>query len=75
MCISNLKLSGVVKDQDRYIHTFTREKSEDCEEVDFSLFDFSEGEYIVISTNDRVNITPGRIHTTELNKVSVKITK
>lgn len=58
-CISNMKIVGkVVEQHDRYQHTFTRVDIKG-EIVENSAF--AENDYVVVSTDTRINITTGSI--------------
>lgn len=77
ICISNVKIVGkVVEQNDRYQHTFARVdiKGETIENGAFSGA-FIENDYIVVSTDTRINITTGNILQISNDTISVLLDK
>ncbi|KAL7288860.1 hypothetical protein TKK_0016832 [Trichogramma kaykai] len=73
-CICNLSLISVTEKYERFLHTFERSKSyEKSSELNAS--DFGEQEYVIISTNDRINIVSGFIDDINGTTVSVHCEK
>ncbi|XP_054016381.1 DNA replication ATP-dependent helicase/nuclease DNA2 isoform X1 [Hylaeus anthracinus] len=66
LCISNLKLiSKVVEHSSKYQHTFGRG------DVDIPYTEFSENEYVIVSTDTRVNVSAGFIMHIEKYSITV----
>ncbi|XP_076652075.1 DNA replication helicase/nuclease 2 isoform X2 [Halictus rubicundus] len=63
LCISGLKVIGKVVEYDsKYQHTFVRANpSQNCSNVNIPYLEFRENEYILVSTNERINISAGFI--------------
>ncbi|XP_076300421.1 DNA replication helicase/nuclease 2 isoform X2 [Lasioglossum baleicum] len=63
LCISGLKVIGKVVEYDsKYQHTLVRaNRSENYSNVNIPHLEFHENEYILVSTNERINISAGFI--------------
>lgn len=76
-CICNLKVVGKVMEQDdRYRHKFARVNIKG-ETIDNGTFNgaFAEDDYIIVSTDERVNITAGHIMHVSHDTVTVLLDK
>nr|XP_012144829.1 PREDICTED: DNA replication ATP-dependent helicase/nuclease DNA2-like isoform X3 [Megachile rotundata] len=74
-CICNLKIIGKVKEYNaKYHHTFIRESS-NIEEAENNIpyMEFTENEYVLVSTNTRINISAGFIAHISKNSVVVML--
>jgi len=77
MCICNLKILGkVVKQDDKYQHTFARVNIKG-ETIENGIVDsaFNENDYVIISTETRINIVAGYIMHVSHDTVTVLLDK
>lgn len=72
-CISNLILVSVSEKYGRFLHEFQRSKDHETSEI--NVADFSEQEYVIISTNKRINISSAFVDSITSSTVSVHCEK
>lgn len=62
---------NIEKKEDRYEHTFKRNEELEGALDDFTLSEIHEGDYVIINTSERVNISSGYVR--EMNRDSLTI--
>lgn len=72
-CIANLKVIGkIVECNSKYQHTFVRaNSSEDLINISVLSTEFTENEYILVSTVKRINISAGFILNIKKDSITV----
>lgn len=71
-CLAFLKIEKVVEDGDRYHHTFTRIGDNDTEITrDLTRTGFNTMEYVIVSTNTKVNVSAGLISEITTDSITV----
>ncbi|XP_043256644.1 DNA replication ATP-dependent helicase/nuclease DNA2 [Colletes gigas] len=75
ICICNLKVIGkVIEHNSKYQHTFVRTNvNEQLSSVNIPYMEFTENEYVVVSTDTRVNISAGFIIHIKEDSVTVSL--
>ncbi|XP_078043010.1 DNA replication helicase/nuclease 2 [Augochlora pura] len=70
LCISNVKIIGkVVTHNSKYRHTFVRINRD--QDPNIPHIEFSENEYILVSTNERINISVGFIEHIKEDSITI----
>lgn len=72
-CICNLEVCGDAMEQGRgYLHTFVRKNYDEEHAVsDLNDAPFVEGEYVLVSTNTRLNVSAGYVQEKSKHAIDV----